>query len=62
MAKYLIISSFKLHGHPLDEISFSLVNISVFIKKEQEEKNQVTSSAKAAREVLHEEKNLIEGN
>lgn len=53
MAKYLIISSFKLHGHPLDEISFSLVNISVFIKKEQEEKNQVTSSAKAAREVLH---------
>lgn len=38
MAKYLIISYSKLHGHPLDEIPFSLVYVSVFIKKEQEGK------------------------
>lgn len=60
MVKYLITSYFKLHGHPLDDISVILTYISVRIKKKQEaiKKNQVTSSAKPAREVLHKEQTL----
>lgn len=61
MVKYLITSYFKLHGHPLDDISVILMYVSVRIKKKQEgikKKNQVTSSAKPAREVLHEEQTL----